>query len=371
MKALANLPVRGQRNNVDWGDEVGVAAQQEKVLQVVSELKNHPAVALWAIGNELDWIPPGIPYHPQLWARLNDLAIAIHKIDPHHPVMTVVGTGRFEEKIQVIARECPDLDLLGINTYGDIAQVAKLAQQHWPRPYVIAEWGPTGHWQVPKTRWRVPLEQTSSQKAEVTLQRYQDVILGDPDHCLGSFVFLWGQKQETTHTWYGMFLDGKRTESVDVMQFEWTGGWPANRVPQVRGLEIAGCPDPASTYLQPSQAGTAEVDCLDPDQDPLTFRWDIRPEVEIPQNSYAGGLEKPAQPIPDLIPDPNQRQIRFTAPARPGAVPAVRRGRGRPGPRGLCQPAVLRAAVACAPQSGPACTDLNTEDTEDTRRDCK
>ncbi|MHC4517280.1 MAG: glycoside hydrolase family 2 TIM barrel-domain containing protein [Planctomycetota bacterium] len=203
--ALANLPVRGQRNGMDWGDPQALAAQMDRVLKTVRQLKAHPAVMAWAIGNELDWIPPGIPHHPQLWQRLNDIAAEIHKIDPHHPVMTVVGTGRFERKIQAIAQQCPDIDLLGINAYGDLDEVTELARRFWPKPYLVTEWGPTGHWQVPKTEWRAPLEQTSTQKAQVIYQRYTQVIRADADRCLGSFVFLWGQKQETTHTWYGMF----------------------------------------------------------------------------------------------------------------------------------------------------------------------
>ena len=66
------------------------------------------------------------------------------------------------------------MDLLGINTYGDIGTVTELARKHWRKPYVLAEWGPTGHWQVPKTEWRAPLEQTSSEKAQVIRQRYEN-----------------------------------------------------------------------------------------------------------------------------------------------------------------------------------------------------
>lgn len=52
-----------------------------------------------AVGNELDWIPPGRPHHPELWDRLNDIATEIKKTDPLHPVLTVVGTGNFEKNI--------------------------------------------------------------------------------------------------------------------------------------------------------------------------------------------------------------------------------------------------------------------------------
>ena len=130
---------------MDWGDEQMVLEQKQRVLETVRELKDHPAVMFWAVGNELDWIPPGIPHHPKLWQRLNELAVEIHKIDPNHPVMTVIGTGSYEQKIREIAEQCKDMDLLGINAYGDLAGVADLTRRHWPKPYVVAEWGPTGH----------------------------------------------------------------------------------------------------------------------------------------------------------------------------------------------------------------------------------
>ena len=199
--AMVNLPVRGERNGMNWDDEQMVSQQKERVLQTVREVKDHPAVMFWAVGNELDWIPPGAPYNPNLWRRLNDIAAEIRAIDPNHLVMTVIGDSQYERKIQEIARDCTDMDLLGINSYGNIATLADLTRKHWPKPYVAAEWGPTGHWQTPKTAWRVPIEETSTEKAQAIYERYTEVIQADASHCLGSFVFLWAQKQETTHTW--------------------------------------------------------------------------------------------------------------------------------------------------------------------------
>jgi hypothetical protein len=334
LTALVNLPVRGERNKMNWDEEGMVVEQEQRVLQAVRAWKDHPAVMFWAVGNELDWIPPGIPHSPRLWERLNALAVKIRALDPHHPVMTVVGTGRYEQKIQEIARQCPDLDLLGINAYGDLAEVTELTRKYWPKPYVVAEWGPTGHWQVPKTQWRVPMEQTSTEKAQVICDRYTQVIQADKSHCLGSYVFLWGQKQETTHTWYGLFLDGLTTESIDIMAWLWSGAWPWNRAPAVLALEIVGSPDRPRAYLQPSRSYEARVFCHDSDYDPLTFHWDIRPEVVIPKDSYAGGGEKPAVPIPGLIQDGRGARIRFATPQEEGAYRLfmqVRDGKGHVG----------------------------------------
>jgi hypothetical protein len=298
--AMAGLPVRGERNGMDWDDREMVEAQKQKVLNLVAELKNHPAVMCWAIGNELDWIPPGRPCNPKLWIRLNDIARAIHAIDPDHPVLTVVGTGRFEQKIRQISQDCSDMDLLGINTYGDIQEVTELADTHWPRPYLIAEWGPTGHWQVPKTLWGAPIEQTSSKKAQV------------------SYVFLWGEKQETTHSWYGMFRDGLMTESVGVMKYAWNGTWPSNRAPIVLNIRIEDFDSGKNVRLKPQKNYRASVICYDVEHDTLIYDWDIRPEVEIPKNSYAGGLEKSAKIIPGLINNGGSPHISFITPTAKG-----------------------------------------------------
>ncbi len=319
LAVMANLPVRGERNGMDWDNPQQVADQKRKVLGVVRELKDHPALMFWAVGNELDHVPGGRPYHPHLWERLNDLAVAIKRIDPDHPVLTVVGTGHYEQKVREIAAACKDMDLLGINAYGDLGPVTQLTRQRWPKPYVVAEWGPTGHWQVPKTNWHAPLEQTSSEKAQVIADRYTNIIQADRTHCLGSFVFYWGEKQETTHTWYGLFCNGLRTESIDVMQHLWSGSWPANRAPAIRGPSIEGFSDTRSVTLQAAQTYRAEVQVTDPDSDSLGFAWDIRPEVEIPAGSYAGSLEKKAQPIAGLIGNPTRRQIELTAPQAVGA----------------------------------------------------
>lgn len=318
LAVMANLPVHGQRSGMDWGNAAQLAEQKRDVLAVVEELKDHPAVMFWSIGNELDHIPGGRLHHPDLWKRLNDLAIAIKRIDRQHPVLTVVGTGRFEQKVQQITRVCTEMDLLGINCYGDIDSVSKLARQFWPKPYAITEWGPTGHWQVSRTKWRVPLEQTSSEKAQVVRERYENTILADQASCLGSFVFYWSEKQETTHTWYGLFRDGLRTESIDVMQHLWTGAWPENRAPAIERVAIDGFSDPSSVYVKAGAMHQVAVQATDPDLDPLTFAWEIRPEVKIPPGSYAGNMEKRVMPIVGLIRDPTSRQVDFTAPQGPG-----------------------------------------------------
>src|SRR4028119_1035124 len=226
LTALVNLPVRAERDGMNYDDTAAVRVQHDKVMEIVRKTKNHPVVIMWALGNELDFIQANVKehYNIKVWDAVNELAKEIHNIDPHHPVMTVVGSID-SGKITDLNTRCPALDLLGINEYGDLGKIPEwLRKFGWQKPYAVTEWGPTGFWQVPKTPWKAPVEETSSMKADQYQKRYERVIAADKAMCLGSYVFLWRQHQERTHTWFGMFdANGLETEAVEVMGYEWTG----------------------------------------------------------------------------------------------------------------------------------------------------
>lgn len=324
LKVLVNLPVRAQRNKMDYNDEKAVREQFEKVMQRVRELKNHPAVLMWALGNELDHVPQEsyepnkIYYNLKVWDAVNELARAIHAEDPNHPVMTVVGSIT-EHKITSLNKQCPDLDMLGVNEYGDLLQIPRwLRQWGWNKPYAVTEWGPTGFWQVPRTPWGYSVEETSSQKADKYFERYEKTILGDSALCVGSFVFLWTHHQEYTHTWFGMFDEqGRETEAVDVMRYQWTGQWPANRAPRVDSISLNTQPATAGIYLSAGQNATASVWMRDPDNDPVRYFWEICSEPV--KFGYGGGGEKRMPALTGLIQLPDNKDITFTAPTQPGA----------------------------------------------------
>lgn len=135
----------------------------------------------------------------------------------------------FGKEITFIKQKCPQIDILSIQVYGDLPSLPNLLQQYqWEGPYMVTEWG-------------APLEENSTVKADNYLKRYQNGIAMDQENCLGSYVFLWGNKQERTPTWYGIFLEnGNQTEAVDVMHYLWNGQWPANRSPKIVSFVLDG-----------------------------------------------------------------------------------------------------------------------------------
>ena len=324
LMVLVNLPVAPQRRGFDYDDEAAVRAQHDSVLQIVRDTKDHPAVLMWALGNELDHVPQEvyepnkIYYNMKVWDAVNDLAKAIHEIDPEHPVMTVVGSIT-EHKINALITQCPDLDLLGINEYGDLLEIPQwLRQWGWKKPYAVTEWGPTGFWQMPRTPWDYHIEENSTEKAEKYKERYEGTILADKEMCLGSFVFLWQQHQEYTHTWFGMFdKEWRETEAIDVMRYEWTGEWPENRAPHIDSMRINGQSAYDFITLVPGEKASAQVWMRDPDNDNVTYEWELLPEQTT--FGYGGGGEKKPEAVDASITVSGDGAISFKAPLKEGA----------------------------------------------------
>lgn len=188
----------------------------------------------------------------------------------------------------------------------------------WKKPYLVTEWGPTGFWQVPKTPWKAPVEETSTMKADKYQERYEKTILADSAMCLGSYVFLWRQHQERTHTWFGMSDEnGLETEAVEVMHYQWMGKWPANRVPKLDSLTLKDQNAYGGVYLEAGQRYPAQVWVTDPDGDSIRYRWEVlREGTDFP---YGGNGEKRPPAVPGLISEKNASSIKLTAPSGTGA----------------------------------------------------
>ena len=303
-----------ERQGFDYDDAKGVQAQLERFTEVVKAYKDHPAILMWGIGNENDLFYSDF----KVWNAINDIAKMVHEVDPNHPTMTVTA-GIDVAEVQLIKERAPHIDIYGINTYGGLIGIDKEIRAYgWEGPYVIAEWGPTGHWEVEKTSWGVPVEQTSSEKAAVYKERYTKGIAADKEMCIGSYVFLWGQKQETTPTWYGLFLeDGTETAVMDVLEYEWSGKWPDNRSPQIDDIRLEGKSRFESVHVEPGSWITIEVDVKDLDGDPLDFKWEILPE----STDIKSGGDKESRP--DAVPivvksDDGNGKVVFKAPKKEG-----------------------------------------------------
>ena len=323
------IEIGRERHGFDYDDEEAVSAQLEYARQEVLKYRNHPALLTWIIGNEANHFFK----NPKVFDAINDISKMIHELDNNHPTTTALA-GFNAELAGLIETRATDLDFVSIQMYGDLVNLPRYIRDiGFKGPYFVTEWGSIGHWEVGKTSWGAPIEPNSSEKAANYLKSYKIAIAPDPDHLLGSYVFLWGQKQERTPTWYGMFLpDGSETETIDVMHYIWNDTWPDNRSPQIKSMSLDSRSAKNDIKIKPGDHYKAQVKSNDPDGDKLKYHWEIMAESKATQEG--GDKEEIPEGYDGLIKDNDADRIVMEAPAQPGAYRLfvyVRDGQGHAG----------------------------------------
>lgn len=311
MGVVVGLWMGHKRDGFDYADPVMVAKQREGLKQEILKYKDHPAVLIWAVGNEAE-ARGGQPYE-----AINEVAAFIKEVDPNHPTMTVLA-GSSVERITAVRERAPLIDILGMNTYGSYANVPKnVRKAGWTGPYMVTEIGINGTWEHSnRTDWGVPTEPPSGIKADIYRERYT-YLLADRNQCLGVFPFKWGYVPKGTSSWFSLFhANGEPNAVVDTMHHIWTGQWPDDRAPRVMSLNINGQAYDSNIRLQPGERATAVIAYDQADPQTLNVRWEVLPEQKI----FAA---QGSQPITDAVRDADIEQIdahtiRFTAPREPG-----------------------------------------------------
>lgn len=303
------IEVGRERHGFDYDDPKMVQKQLEEIKKKILPLKDHPALLIWGIGNELN-----LHYtNPKVWDAVNDISKMIHEVDPNHLTTTSLA-GLAQKEVDLIKERCSNLDILSVQMYGDLPDLPKLIKKFgWEGPYLVTEWGATGHWEVPTTDWGAPIEENSSVKASNYLKRFQGGIAADSLQCIGSYVFLWGNKQERTPTWYGIFLeDGKETESVDVMHYIWNGEWPENRTPIIEDYKLEGKTAYDNVILEADKQYGAVIKLKDYEDDEISYSWEIMPESTDLKDG--GDAEDRPESIEGLIISENDGTVVFKSP---------------------------------------------------------
>jgi hypothetical protein len=314
-----------ERHGFNYSDSARVEKQREDVRQAVRKYKDHPAVLMWGLGNEMEG-PMADGSNPAIWKELNVLAGIIKQEDPNHPIMTVIA-GASPTKIKGIIEYYPNIDILGVNAYSGASGAGKAVKAAgWQKPFVLSEFGPQGHWEVSKTKWGAPIEPSSRDKAGSYYATQTGVIADSKDICVGTYVFLWGQKQEVTSTWYGMFLkSGEKLPTVDAMIRAWTGAWPSNRAPKITSFTS---PLKEAT-IKANGTTFASVKAEDPDGDSLQYEWTVTEESKDLQ--VGGDTEHEPPSLPECIISSNGGDANIRIPSKPGAYRlfvTVRDGKG-------------------------------------------
>jgi hypothetical protein len=302
-----------ERHGFDYNDNAAVAKQLAENRVRVEKYKNHPALLTWIIGNEVNFDFT----NPKVFNAVNDTAKMIKELDPNHPTTTALA-GFDEKALVAISERAPDLDFISFQMYADLLNLPKYIEDFgFDKPYFVTEWGSVGHWEVHETEWGAPVENTSTEKASNYSKSYSRVLEPYGDQAIGNYVFLWGQKQEKTSTWYGMFLaSGEKTEAVDVMHHIWRGSWPENRAPQISHIILDQQDAFDDVYLHAGKTYTASVNVVDSEGDDIRYLWKIRSESS---SDNVGGDHEYVPAIVDGVINIQDAVIELIAPEKSGA----------------------------------------------------
>ena len=314
LSVTLGLHVRPERSGMDYNNEYAVKGQIEQLKNEVLKYKDHPALLIWGIGNEVD-----LKYSNfKVWETIEILAKFIKEVDPNHPTMTVIA-GVDPSKAYYIKKYCPSVDILGLNVYGSIENAgANLRKFNWDKPYIVTEWGVNGPFEAKTTSWKAKVEPPNGFKADQRLRRYQELIEQDKERCLGSYCFLWGQKQESTATWHGMFLkNGNPTEAVDVMHYCWKGEWPNSRAPSIRDISLENIGWRKDHVIEPSKQATVKIEYSKYNNKKVDVEYVLFPEAF--SNKIGGDIQKSPEQIKFEVVKQSDNELIFISPKKKGA----------------------------------------------------
>ena len=316
------LEIDKELHGFDYNDEAKVKEQIAHLKREVDKYKDHPNILCWVVGNELNLLfneAGGLKLvNPKTYIALNEVVDYIHEVDPNRPVTTTFAGGE-KTHIDLALKHCPNLDFISFQVYGGLGDIPKIvAASGIDKPFMVTEFGPMGHWEMPSTKWGREIEEPSASKAKGYYTRMQSGLANDPSgKNIGHFAFLWGQKQERTPTWYGMFhKSGEATATVDELTKFWTGTYPKNRAPQVDSMKLNGQNAVDNIYLNAGREYGATVFASEPDNDPLTYKWTVLKEVD--ERSQGGAKEVEPKRINLAGLSEGDHLLQFTAPTKKG-----------------------------------------------------
>ncbi len=217
-------------------DNAGKEKMYENAINIVKKYKDHPAVLLWGVGNEV-YLNTATDKEKIAYSKLLErICKQIKTLDNNHPVASVeawtFGLECWEDYV-------PSLDIYGLNSYGPGAGVlsSELKKRNIDKPYVITEFGVMGEWDMPKDENDISIEPSDQQKYDAIAKGYHNWI-ENKNNCLGVYVFHYGDSDEFVGPWLLTHFKGKTRPQYWAIREAYTGKQPINLVPEIETFEL-------------------------------------------------------------------------------------------------------------------------------------
>ncbi len=282
LAVIVDIPIPPYHKKYDYySDDHENMVMKENIKLLVSKHKDHPALLMWNLGNEL--------YYPFVLLRknnfirtFNELIDIIKSEDPNHPVSTAVaGVGRLSA-ISIYFNS-PRLDLLAYNIFSDtpnlFSKIEQISYISGKKPYYISEFGANGPWESSVTSWLAPIENSSFKKNEQIKERYLFIENNKSPQCLGTLLFYWGNKHERTYTWFSLFMDDKKHESLKTVKHLWNETEINDSDIGLQYIVVDGKGSFDNIVFEPNQVKHSEAVFSNGNPTDVQIKWEIYPEA--------------------------------------------------------------------------------------------
>ena len=209
-------------DGTDYSNDEQRQKMRASVRQMVMDNKDENYVLMWVLGNENNFgRGNNARKDPQTYYRfINSLARMVHSLDPSRPVALCNGDIEF---LDIIARECPDVDVLAINAYRGRHGMGESfwsgLKEVWKRPVLISEFG------CPAYNGEQSAEDAENTQSTYLLENWKDI----ESHAAGAKVgnALGGVLFEFVDEWWkaGPKYDASVQDKTPQTKGPFHGGW--------------------------------------------------------------------------------------------------------------------------------------------------
>jgi hypothetical protein len=255
------------------------------IIDYVYAHKDNSAILIWCIGNEVHHNRSASEFQT-IFAFIDEVGSAIKAIDTAHPTMTVIADEL--DAVGYYLNHLDNIDIIGINSFGSSGSTigSRYTNLNVGKPFILTEFGPSGWWEVESSSFGAPFEPSSTSRMTMYRTIYENTVNNYKHlNCLGSYVFLWGWKNETTPTWFGMFYsDGSRLGPIETMVELWDNGslpidW--NHIPEIGELRIS-----KTDNISIGERLTVECSAADIDGDNLIWTFELIDQLTTIEGGY-------------------------------------------------------------------------------------
>lgn len=260
-------PIRAGMSE-SYRDPAYCKKERESTMAYIREMKDHPALLLWNIGNEVFTFTEDAEERQAFGTFLEGIIQEIHREDPKHPVIyAAAGT----KDLEALQQWIPSLDIVGANTYGGFSSFLGWMRTHaYDKPVIATEFGPQGPWDTRKDKNGVPFDPPDQMKASETQALWRQIEAAR-GKTLGGYAFVLGeQTNQNSLTWWNMNFGDNRRAAYWAVYSAYTGQKPPQTAPVISEFHVD-----SSTGLAPGQRIQVRATAKSAGERPLQFAYFI------------------------------------------------------------------------------------------------